>query len=667
MVRKLTADLNRPPPETQSTTLQPGFTASAALRPSTRASGWEWAQSALLALTLAWTTLGLGGYLPSTMVTTAPLLGALFVLHLVPRIVGRDAALPIHPAGWLMLPFVVYAAGNAWWVSPVPWLAWFDWFGWAAMFVVFWVTLNGLRNRGPRQLVFFTLVALALINVFLGCYQRFVNPDWLMLGRTQVEVFHGRASGSFGNPNSMAALLLLLLPATAALALRRRAHAAERIWWGWVTLVLGFGLILPISRGAWIALAVALSLWPLLAGRGGIGRRVLLASGAFAAVLLGSAIVIAAAPKVRQRFVQLASQMGEPSRPIVWRAAWQLWREAPAFGTGAGSFDICFERHRPELFRDRPQWAHNEYLNTLSDYGAAGLLLLLGGTLAVAIRSVTARPETDASARGTRDWLDDRKTLGGVGIGLLAFGLHAGVDYHLKIPALGLMFATLAGLFVSRAWPVRRAAASPAPARWRRATVSVAVGLAWAGAIGLVFTPAFHAEALRFGARGGIDRLAVAPASVDVFEKTLRRARQDLLRAVAADPRNGQAWSDLAYATVLVSGIDRESAAGLAREAESAAGQAIARCDIVYEFWIRRGIARDQQGRWVEAGDDFVRALQLAPRSGYVWYYQAEHLSLRRTERKLAEAALAFCLRLDPGNPSGLALRQRLAINPQVQ
>src|SRR3954469_25281277 len=91
-----------------------------------RVSRWEWAQTVLLAINLAWTTLCLGGYRPETMVVTSALTGLTLVIHFVARWLRPRR---IRPASWVALPFVFYAAANVLWVTPVRWLGWFDWFG----------------------------------------------------------------------------------------------------------------------------------------------------------------------------------------------------------------------------------------------------------------------------------------------------------------------------------------------------------------------------------------------------------------------------------------------------------------------------------------------------------------------------------------------------------
>src|SRR5208283_4198489 len=132
-------------------------------------------------------------------------------------------------------------------------------------------------------------------------------------------------------------------------------------------------------------------------------------------------------------------------------------------------------------------------------------------------------------------------------------------------------------------------------------------------------------------------------------------------RAVALDPANAQAWSDRAYADSLWALVSPSRTMELGIEAARDAGRALDLCKVVSEFWIRRGVGLDMQGRWREAGDDFARALQLAPARADCWYYQAYHLSLSPAQIGPSLEAADHCLRLDPGFLLAQSLRQRLA------
>ncbi|ACB77838.1 O-antigen ligase family protein [Opitutus terrae] len=706
--------------------------------PALRSLIWEWIQVALLGANLIWTTLCLGGFRAETMVVTSMLTGLLFVVHLLARadaaaarvwpangangdewrgaapaveraegppdpdvarrmsggmegtavlpaltrkatLAPRPGDVSLHPASWLVLPFLVYAAANVAWISPVPWLGWRDWFGWAQLGIMFWVALNGVRSPAARGTLFTLLLLLGLTAVVLGCYQRFVRPDWLMLGRTQVQQFVGRASGSFGIPNSLAALLLLLLPPCCALALRRGASAVQRVLFGYVAVVFLLGLGLTVSRGAWISLAVVLVAWPLFA-RGGSWRR-RLGWTAVVGVTLGAIALTAffQVDLVRERWIKLKQDSGELSRPILWRGAWRIFAEHPVWGSGAGSFAVAFEKHRPATFQDDPLWAHNDYLNTLSDYGAVGFTLCFGAWAVVGWGAHRARkrgrtgfPDQAAlhAAAGSGDsalqdppvtaagLLDSAMFRRGLAAGLVAFALQLFVDFHFKIPALALAFAVVAALYVQAAWPQCRAPAERGDffKAWGFAAVAFATLI---GLIGHVL-PLYRAEALRYDARRAIDRLAVRATPVSEWRPVLTDALKALQRANRIDPTNAAAWADLSYVKALFAWIEPTRLDAFAIEAEHAADRALALSKADPEFWIRRGVALDMRRRHLEAGAAFVQAVATAPAWAGAWYHHAFHLSLIPSQRGRALAAVEFCLRLDAGNREAQALRRRL-------
>lgn len=636
---------------------------------SLRFQTWQWAQTALLAANLAWTTLCLGGFLAETMVVTTCLTAALLAVHggviLFGGIVAPHERWRIHPASWLCLPFLIYAAANVVWVSPVRWLGWIDWFGWAQMTAVFWVVVNGFRSRKAESAIWATLVILALGCVLLGCYQQFRNPEWLMLHRLQVEQYAGRVSGTFGIPNSMGGFLILLLPVTAALTFRPGATAVARVLFGWVTLVLLFGLGSTVSRGAWLALGCALIIWPLVSGRSW-RRRLSYAALVLMALALAGGLAALSSATVRSRFAELVHNAGERSRPILWRAAWRTFESHPLTGSGAGSFDTMFESYRPEGFLRVPLWAHNDYLNTLSDYGALGLLLSVGMAITItvaAIRKASVTRGSISSAGSGSPW-QDPLVRRAQAIGLLAFALQLMVDFHLKIPALALAFATIAGLAVRNAWPlegdVALAAESAARSDWRK-TVYAGIALIAATGLAMEFVPRFQAEALRTRARDRIDRLTEEPAESAKFRDTIRTARLELERSVKGASDHAQAWADLSYAWAQEARVDPTQMQKNGAQAEAAADRAVSLAPVVAEFWVRRGVARDMQNRRLEAGDDFIHALQLSPKTPLPWYHYAYHLSLDSMGYDLADAMIGTCLRLDPANREAVRLRQRLA------
>ena len=264
-----------------------------------------------------------------------------------------------------------------------------------------------------------------------------------------------------------------------------------------------------------------------------------------------------------------------------------------------------------------------------------------------------------AVASDEEDWLGAPVTIAALGVGVLAFALQLFVDFHFKIPALAMTFAVVTALIVGRSWRVDE---SP---RSSSTTLAASVVLAVAVVLGtwLRVVPAFAADALRYRARQRVDRLADVSVESREYRENLATSRTELAQAVVIDSSNAQAWADVAYVASLRAHILPQELPALALEAEAAGSRAVTIAPACVEFWIRRGVARDMQGRWVEGSLDLVHATTLAPCASWVWFYYADHLSRKASEQGLAEAALALCLRLDPGNPDGLALRQRLAIS----
>jgi O-antigen ligase len=610
-------------------------------RPAGGRAAFEWARVALLAANLAWTTLALGGFLPGSRVVMALLTAALVAAHLS----DPDRGAAAHPAGWLGVPFLAYALANVLWVSPTRWLGWFDWLNWMQMGVVFWVVLNGVRSPPARRSLAGGVAILGVLSAALACYQHAVDPGWLMLGRRQADQFIGRSSGPFGIPNSLGALMALLIPPAGAVALDRSRPAWERTAGTAALAFFAVGLGLAISRGAWLALAAAFVLRLLLASGWSARRRLATAAAAVGAAAAVAALSTLALPLMRERLGQLIRDAGERSRPVMWRAAWGIFEAHPAFGSGAGSYDTAFEAFRPAGDLDQPTYAHCDYLNTLSDYGAVGLILAVGTGLVL-----------------MRRWLRTSGLAAAAATGLLAFALHFGVDFDLKIPALAMIAATVAALVTADAWP------APAPAHRtgalpRALLLAVAAAACVASAAWIV--PKYRAEEGRRRAREAIDAMARSGAGVADRGQELEAIRAHLSRAVSLDPGNAQAWSDSAYADSLEALVRPAETPALGARADGESARAVALCPISAEFWIRRGVGFDMERRWLDGGACFSRALTLAPARPDCWYFQAYHLSADPSETAAALAAADYALRLDPGYPLAQSLRERLTVRLQ--
>lgn len=616
---------------------------------------WRVGEAALvvgLVATVAWTTLCLGGYLAETMVVTswavfglAALGGMLWVVR------PGGAPFTLHRAVWLPVPFLLYALGSVLWLAPAQWLAWREWLLWVQMGIVFGLALHFGRGRRMTTLIVATAVMLGLVGVAMAAYQRYVDGSWMMLGRTQARYYAGRSAGMFGIPNSLAGLLVLMIPLVLAGVFARGTSVLLKIGCAWVGAVFIFGLVLTGSRGGWIALAAALMLGAILTGRGW-WKKIWVAGLVLLVAVIGLVALFRLSGPARERIQPFLDGRFETTRPLLWKAGYQIWRDHPWIGSGAASYNVVFEQYCPRGFLNEPDWTHNDYLNTLSDYGVvgfglwagAGALLLVGAWRAVRRKDAAASRSGFIGGAGWR-W--------GLFIGLLAFALHLGVDFHTKIPALAFA-AAIGGALLLRD-----------DARWQRPWAGMggrlaAVGLAIAALLVAAFiaVPVYRSEAWRYEARRAIDRFAINGKGD--FKTIIPAARTAFARAVEINPQNGQAWADLAYATVLGWHVTRGDLVATGREGETAARRAVALCGVTAEYWVRLGTALDMQARHREGEECFRRAVNLAPHSPGVWYHYAYHLQPFSARKAEAKAALDTCLSLDPYYGPGLAWRQQL-------
>jgi tetratricopeptide (TPR) repeat protein len=235
-------------------------------------------------------------------------------------------------------------------------------------------------------------------------------------------------------------------------------------------------------------------------------------------------------------------------RADYWRVAWEMSRDQPLVGSGAGSYEAHWLRDRPPSYAFDVRDAHNLYLETLAELGLVGLALLVV-TLAVPLAGL---------ARARR-----RRLAPAAGGAYVAFLAHAAVDWDWEIPAV-----TVAGLLCGAALLAssRALAEREAVTGGRRlallafALPLVAVALvAHVGnrAIAASETALLSGEPVRAAAEARRAR-AWAPWSHEPWQRLGeaelalghdREARTSLRRALELDPENWRSWYALALAS----------------------------------------------------------------------------------------------------------------------
>ncbi len=331
--------------------------------------------------------------------------------------------------------------------------------------LILWITYGLFffcltRVLNTRRRIDSAVIMILLLGVFEALYgvgQTFTGSDYVWWYKKPT---HTTVSGTYVNRNHFAGLMgmIMVLGVLYAAALsekrrrntggfHRKQHFRARIT-GWLSgeqrfnkmsfvlfagAVTGIGLIFSASRGAMIAAAAALLLTGFLFTLRQSHRR----KGFFVLTLFLIISVYATAIGVEQplsRFESFYANMEDRAR--FWNHTLSLFRDYPVVGSGIGTFQYVYPKYQaPEDTRRFIEFAHNDWVQFLSEAGITGMVLLFTGMsyyLFHAFRSWQRRHDGFAVCLGMAPFA----VLAGIGI-------HSWSDFNLHIPANFLMLSAI--------------------------------------------------------------------------------------------------------------------------------------------------------------------------------------------------------------------------------
>lgn len=537
------------------------------------------------------------------------------------------SVLRIPPGGLFFASFIFYALVQ----SPsaeVPWAARVTALliasGGVALFL--WTQLAGRGSRWKillgAALLLISLVAwYALILHFRG--ERTV---WTLV---RPEGYEMRASGTFICPNHFANLLAMGMCLALGLLLAPGTGGVLKAISGYCFLLFCPVLVLTQSRSG------------VLGAGAGLGTLLLLAAfrksrRLFVVAILVVPLLLAAAgwgvwrygPNMKERVAMAVSgvQAGTDQRLICWSDTLEMIQQRPVWGWGGGSYRWVEPRFQSYHWRSTVLYAHNEYLQAQTEYGAVGVALMLAfvGTAVLKLVRRAARP-----ARPRNGIL----AASAVAV-LVCGGVHAFFDFNFHIFAdsqfLLLVLGTVSScVYEEGEWTPVRLPRRGIP--WIRAlcvTGTFVLGLALAQAL-VSYGLCFPARAARMA--GDFDRA----------ERLYRRAIR--IDPGAWEPRMGLARVLKTRAYLLIRPTSRPDwlDESLLRYREALERNPY-ELDILFEMSHLYEIRSDPE-RALKALEEMVRV-----RPGYPYYRSRMGVQLYRMGR-LEEARTAFeeVLKLD--------------------
>ena len=354
------------------------------------------------------------------------------------------------PLGWVVLAFAACAIGR-YLTADIEYIARLEMIQVLMYAFVFFAVVNNLYRQESVQIISFTLIFLAMGISCYAVYQFLTHSNRVW---DYVSPYVGRASGTYISPNNFAGFLEMLLPLATACVLVGRMKPVVRILLGYSALVMLAGMVVTFSRGGWVAVVVALLVL--------LGTLIFHRNHRLPAFLLLVVLAVGGTVFVTNYLSKTLSYMrrvGTPGeaveldlvvRPGIWTAAEQMWRDHFWWGVGPAHYNCRFREYRPESVQMSPDRAHNDYLNLLADWGAAGGIIVLAGmvTFGAGLRKTWkyVRPSENDFGRG----MSNRFAFFlGASAGLFALAVHSMVDFNLHIPANAILGVTLLALLSS--------------------------------------------------------------------------------------------------------------------------------------------------------------------------------------------------------------------------
>ena len=270
------------------------------------------------------------------------------------------------------------------------------------------------------------------------------------LGLAQVYLGGARvATGTYVYKNHYAGLLELCFPfalmgAVALMRHRRRSHRTPAkpalAACGLLALaaVMLAAIIHSLSRGGFsFVLASLFVMGAASLGSSGSWRgRAPLGA---VAVLVVLAFILLPTDALIGRFGQLAAEeIPADTRVEVWRETTRLIAAYPLFGCGLGGYKSGFERYQTVAPMYTVDFAHNDYLQLLAEWGAIGFGVLIALAIWMFRNAVVAAGYPVGSRR---------RYLGIACLGALtAIALHSLVDFNLYLRANAAVLVWIAGI-----------------------------------------------------------------------------------------------------------------------------------------------------------------------------------------------------------------------------
>jgi len=339
------------------------------------------------------------------------LIVVVFVIFLIKSLASRKLTIPKDPVRYLILLFIAVLMFSLPQAVNLP----------RALQVLLFVLLMGIAyltttlivtNKKALVCVLYGLIAGAILQSALGLFQ--FAGDAVGLPQSITLLKEGYDKSTFGfarvqgtaiEPLYFANYLLIPLMLAVVLLIRGQSEKIMNKFWFYVLAgVIFLDIILAISRGAYIALIVAVLALVITQAKLIFRAKTILTTAMIVLVIFIGAYLglVRSEPRALDEFVghlKVEDRVeGESvvSRVSATESAFEMFKAHPFFGVGLGNYGPVVQDDPPEVPQGGWFIVNNEYMEILAENGVVGLLMFLILLCFVFARSIIAiRREKD--------------------------------------------------------------------------------------------------------------------------------------------------------------------------------------------------------------------------------------------------------------------------------
>jgi O-antigen ligase len=564
------------------------------------------------------------------------------------------------------IPFVAWVCVNVAWVSPTAWRGWYELIYVLEAVIFLWVLVNNVRTRAHLWALITIALSPAACAIFIGFYQFFQNPSKLAPALSEYGLmlspeFLGQATGSFADPSSFAAFLLILLPALLIAGLVPRLPTILRILCLYIAVMFVAGIFFTQLLWPLALLLIVLMILPWVCFLR-VSRRVWGSLFGLFFVVVVVLPQIAFSPQFQERAALAITEEGEAVRRVLWQEALDMTSEAPLLGAGGGSFSAEFEQSDAVSLQKRPTTPHNDYLLILSEYGIIGGVLFLLPSLFVvwwALRQWRAEPARVKLKDVKGTIMPPTKFFLSVGLaGVLSFALCLFCTFVFYAPALTLYGVLFLAILIKSSFTRRLRIPSGGWMRLGYFCLSLVLAFEFYS----ISAPRIQAQATELHARQRLDQIVEQRVHVSGNTALLDEVIELYQAAALLDPDNADVWIGLSAAQCQLFFRNPANYEAIGTLATDYAEQAVGLSETYWMGWAQLGIAQGLSGNVAEAEAALARALELAPNNSNAHYYWAAYVSHFKERRPEAIASVRRALEINPNHAAARRLQQKLLI-----